>query len=84
MALQIKNKEADELARDLAELTGESLTEAVVQSLRERLQREQGRMRGAQLREEVKRIQDRVARLPVQDPQSPDAIIGYDNQGLPQ
>lgn len=84
MALQIKDKEAEKLAGELADLTGESLTEAVVQSLRERLQREEGRIRGTHLYEEVKRIQDRVARLPVQDARSPDAIIDYDDQGLPQ
>ncbi|MCB9530155.1 MAG: type II toxin-antitoxin system VapB family antitoxin, partial [Myxococcales bacterium] len=39
MALSIKNDEADRLARELAALTGESLTEAVVVSLRERLAR---------------------------------------------
>lgn len=43
MALSIKTVEADELARSLARLTGESMTEAVTTALRERLARERAR-----------------------------------------
>lgn len=40
MALSIKDRETDELARELAARTGQSLTEAVRTALRERLDRE--------------------------------------------
>jgi antitoxin VapB len=43
VALSIKTAEADELARSLARLTGESMTEAVTIALRERLARERAR-----------------------------------------
>jgi antitoxin VapB len=43
MALSIKTAEADVLARDLARLTGETMTEAVTVALRERLAREKAR-----------------------------------------
>jgi antitoxin VapB len=39
MALSIKTEQADRLARQLASLTGESMTEAVTRSLAERLDR---------------------------------------------
>ena len=39
MALSIKTDEADQLARQLAALTGETITEAVTKSLQERLER---------------------------------------------
>ena len=39
MSLNIKNEEAHRLARELAELTGESMTAAVTQAVRERLKR---------------------------------------------
>jgi antitoxin VapB len=39
MALSIKTKEADRLARALSRLTGESMTETVTKSLAERLTR---------------------------------------------
>jgi antitoxin VapB len=47
MALSIKTAEADELARSLARLTGESMTEAVTAALRERLARERARREAA-------------------------------------
>jgi antitoxin VapB len=39
MSLNIKNPEAHELAREVADITGESLTTAVKEALRERLER---------------------------------------------
>jgi antitoxin VapB len=39
MGLNIKKDETHRLARELAELTGESMTEAVTQAVRERLAR---------------------------------------------
>jgi antitoxin VapB len=39
MALNIKNPEAHKLAEELARRTGENMTEAVTQALRERLER---------------------------------------------
>lgn len=45
MALSIKTDEADRLARQLASLTGETMTEAVTRSLQERLDRLQAERR---------------------------------------
>jgi antitoxin VapB len=42
-ALRIEAPEANALARDLVRLTGESVTDAVINALRERLQRERAR-----------------------------------------
>jgi antitoxin VapB len=39
MSLNIKNEEAHSLAQQLAELTGESMTTAVTEAVRERLDR---------------------------------------------
>jgi antitoxin VapB len=41
MALSLKDQETDSLARQVASLTGETLTEAVRGALRERLRNEQ-------------------------------------------
>jgi antitoxin VapB len=43
MALSIKTVEADQLARTLARLTGETMTKAVTTALRERLTRERAK-----------------------------------------
>ena len=39
MALSIKTEEADRLARELSRLTGETMTDAITQAMRERLDR---------------------------------------------
>lgn len=83
MAFSIKNDEADVLARRLAATTGESLTEAVLVALRERLAREERRgRRGAALR--LQRLADEVATLPVVDDRPADELLGYDDRGLPR
>lgn len=83
MALSIKDPEADRLARELAARTGETLTEAVVVALRERLARETGRTRSIPLRDELAAIRRRCAALPVLDTRAADEILGYDERGLP-
>lgn len=84
MALSIKHPEADRLAHELAACTGESLTEAVLNALRERLSREQGRVKTLRLRDALRAIRQRCAALPVLDDRSPEAILGYDEHGLPR
>jgi antitoxin VapB len=83
MALSIKSPEADRLARELAKRTGETLTDAVVIALRERLARHSGRVQAVPLREELSAIRRRCAALPVLDDRTPDEILGYDEAGLP-
>jgi len=39
MALSIKTEEADRLARELAGMTGETMTDAITKALKERLER---------------------------------------------
>ena len=43
MSLNIKNEETHRMARELARLTGESMTAAVNEAIRERLERVRGR-----------------------------------------
>lgn len=83
MTLSIKNPEAERLARALARRTGESITDAVITALRERLKREQGRRKGRDLVEEIMEISDRCAALPVLDPRPAEEILGYDENGVP-
>jgi antitoxin VapB len=84
VALSIKSPEADRLAREIAAATGESLTEAVVNALRERLIRQRGKARTSRVRDELRAIRERCARYPVLDPRSADEILGYDDHGLPR
>lgn len=81
MALNIKSKEADRLARELAERTGESITEAVTKALEERLGRVRRPKRSRRL-EAIREIQERISRLPVLDDRSDDELLGYDKDGI--
>ena len=54
MALSIKTEEADKLARELSRLTGETMTDAITQAMRERLER---------LRAEQEAQRDYVSRM---------------------
>ncbi|MBM3268975.1 MAG: type II toxin-antitoxin system VapB family antitoxin [Candidatus Sericytochromatia bacterium] len=84
MALSIKHPEADRLARELATKTGESLTDAVLNALRERLARVAARSASVRTLRELEAARRRCAALPVLDARQPDEIIGYDEHGLPR
>ena len=74
---------ASRRARQLAAETGESLTEAVVIALRERLDREHTR-HAASMGARLTRLAEDVAALPAADSRAPEEIIGYDDAGLPR
>jgi antitoxin VapB len=82
MALNIKDAETDRLARELADLTGEKITDAVRAAVKERLSRElRRRERGS-----LERIRDIVRAYnakPVLDPRTPEEML-YDEHGLPK
>ena len=84
MALSLKDPETDSLARQVARLTGETLTEAVRGALRERLRHEQlkrGERPWDQAR--IDALIERYNALPVFDTRTDDEILGYDENGLP-
>ncbi len=84
MALSIKHPEAERLARELAAKTGESLTDAVIVALKERLKREQGKGGVPRLKDELLEIGKRCRELPDLDSRPADQILGYDESGLPE
>ena len=79
MSLNIKDPTAHELAKALAEETGESMTQVVIQSLRERLERLQRRNRRASA-DELMAIGKRSAAGMSVDPID-HADFLYDEQG---
>lgn len=85
MALSIKDPEADRLARAVAAETGETLTQAVVNALRDRLAKEQRRNRDIDsLIADVMDIGRHYTAQPLLDRRTPDEIIGYDERGIPR
>jgi len=83
MALSLKDRETDRLAREVVALTGESITDAVRKALAERLEREHLR-RGqpAGLADRLAALGRACAALPDLDLRSADEIIGYDENGM--
>jgi len=81
MALNVKSRHVHDLARELAELTGDSMTGAVEVALREAIARRRPAVKAK--REILGRIAQHCAQLPVRDDRAADEIIGYDDAGLP-
>ncbi len=84
MALNIRSPETEALAAELARLTGETKTEAVTKAVRDRLERVKRHRRQRSLADELNEIGKQCAALPVLDARPADAIIGYDDHGLPR
>jgi len=84
MPLSIKNETTECLARQVADETGESITEAIQRSLEERWERLKTRRRGRVLTRQIDELLRRVDSLPTLDSRSPDEILGYDEHGLPR
>ena len=83
MPLNIKDSETDALAKRLASLTGESLTQAVKRAIQERLARVEKSRRAIRLADELDHIALHCAGLPRRDRRSAEQIIGYNERGLP-
>ena len=84
MSLNIKNEETHRLARELAALTGESVTGAVGAAVRERLERVQ-RERGLGLASRLLAIgKDCAAHLKEPFLSADHAELLYDERGLPR
>jgi antitoxin VapB len=80
MALSIRNKKVEELARELSRRTGETMTEAIAASLDARLEGI-GSSTGHR-RAELSAIAAECAALPDLDTRNADEIIGYDANGV--
>ncbi len=83
MSMNIKNPEAHRLASILSKLTGETMTKAVTEALRERLARETRRRDKGKIVDEIMAIGRRCAALPERDARSADEIL-YDERGMPK
>ena len=85
MGLNIKNEETCHLARDLAELTGETMTGAITVALRERLERERQRRGADALARDLHAIGQHCASLLKPGPSAVEhGDLLYDERGLPK
>ncbi|MDZ8170776.1 type II toxin-antitoxin system VapB family antitoxin [Microbacterium xanthum] len=83
MALNIKDPEADRLARALAAATGESITVAARAAFAERLARVQAQDAAPGVLAELESIIARARQRETLDGRPADEILGYDDAGLP-
>jgi antitoxin VapB len=84
--MNIKDSQAHSMARELAELTGQSLTDAVKMALQQALVQIKAGRTSPQPRPLADRLNEialRCAALPDYDQRSPEEILGYDAHGLP-
>jgi antitoxin VapB len=83
MSLSIKDPEAARLARAVTQYTGETMTQAVINALRERLAREESKAQEIDgLVDEIMEIGRHFATLPIHDPRRLEEML-YDESGLP-
>jgi len=77
------------MAREMVSMTGESITSAVTESLRHRLNRLKVNKQveaedKERLLDELMEIAHRCAQLPVRSTESEDETLGYDKSGIPE
>jgi antitoxin VapB len=81
--ISIKNEEAERLARQLADLTGETITGAIQTALAERFERLKRARLKRSLSAELTAIALRCAGRPDVSSLSDNEILGYDDSGVP-
>ena len=78
MAISIRNRECEDLARYLAERNGSGMTEEILAALRERVKK---LTTGKSRLERIRQICAECAGLPDLTDASADQILGYDENG---
>ncbi|WP_017302412.1 type II toxin-antitoxin system VapB family antitoxin [Nodosilinea nodulosa] len=84
--MDITDPQARSMAKELAELTGQSLSDAVKMALQQALTKIKASKTPSQPRPLADRLNEialRCAALPDYDNRSTDEILGYDEHGLP-
>ena len=84
MALSIRNPIAEKLAREVAKQSGESITQAIVHALEDRLERLRGQRTIVETKAEILRISKRCKSLPERDSRKTDEILDYNQIGVPR
>jgi antitoxin VapB len=86
MALSLKNRELEETARELASLTGKSITDALLEGAKRELKRQKDlkAYKKTTTWQRIQEIQKEFAAIPNRSETfSDDEILGYDEFGIP-
>jgi antitoxin VapB len=84
MSLNIKNEETHRLARELARLTGESMTAAVNEAIRERLERVRGKSKKSRVERILEIGKECAAHMKEPYKSIDHGDLLYDEKGLPK
>jgi len=84
MSLNIKNEETHRLARELARLTGESMTAAVNEAIRERLERVRGKSKKSRVERILEIGKECAAHMKEPYKSIDHGDLLYDERGLPK
>ncbi|MXY12273.1 MAG: protein transcription factor [Acidimicrobiaceae bacterium] len=85
MSINIKNEETCQLADELAQLTGDTMTGAITVALRERLQRERNQRSAQATVQRLLAIGEHCAAMMGDGPSAVEhGDLLYDDQGLPK
>ncbi len=83
--LNIKDDETHALASELAQLSRQSMTQAVREALKDRLAKaKSGQRDPGLLAERLLEMAREISSSPILDPRTPDEIMGYDEHGIPR
>jgi antitoxin VapB len=83
MTVLIRDEEADRMIRQLAERTGETITDAVKNAVSEKLLRTP--LSEREIEDRKRRLYELLAKfdaIPTVDPRPADEILGFNEQGL--
>ena len=81
MSLTINHPEANALVQELISYTGETFTQAVLNALQERINKEKQK-NAVSLKDELLQLGKECSALPVLDNRTPEEILGYDDNGV--
>jgi antitoxin VapB len=80
MAMSIRNKRAEELAREVASATGKSMTDVIIEALEDKLATLKNRPARHAALSRIMEISNRCAKLPTLDDRPEEVILGYDEE----
>lgn len=82
MPLSIRNKHAEQLAREISSLTGHNLTSTIIEALEEKLERIKGSRKSNNKLADIMAISRRCSALPDLDLRQTIEVLGYDENGV--
>jgi antitoxin VapB len=84
MAFHVSNETVDHHVRALAELTGQSITDAIDAAVKEKLNRLRPRASDPNYVRDLMEMSDRIGSLLGSNLRTTDELVGYDDNGLPR